>query len=109
MTTEDVYAVALNLLSAVVEAPSKNDAILDTHNALRELDEVALRRVAGCLAVEAVWSRLPTVLAYHLSGRDRDAGLMETHWRGAVRDWVDQLRLEVAWRAPDRQLSEEAT
>ncbi|RZU16430.1 hypothetical protein EV645_3995 [Kribbella rubisoli] len=108
MATEDVYAVALNVLSAVVDAPGKEDAILDVHNLLRDLDEVALRRVAGCIAIELVWSRLPVALAHSLPGRERDAGLVQAAWQPAVRRWVDQLRLEVAWQAPDRS-SEEAT
>lgn len=106
MATADVYAVALNLLSAAVDAPGKEDAILDAHGMLRELDDVALRRVAGCLAVELVWSRLPAALAQSKPGHERQAGRMQAAWRTAVRSWVDQLRLEVAWQAPDR--SEEA-
>lgn len=109
MATEDVYAVALNLLSAAVDATSKSDAILDVHSLLRELDDVALRRVAGCLAVEAVWSRLPVALAKTLPGHEREAGLMQAAWRPAVRSWVEQLRLEVAWHATPTTVSEEAS
>lgn len=106
LATEDVYAITLNVLSAAVDAPGKEDAILDAHSLLRELDDVALRRVVGCLAVEVVWSRLPAALAHSMPGHEREARQMQTAWRPAVRRWVDQLRLEVAWHAPDR--SEEA-
>ncbi len=106
MASEDVYAVALNVLSATLDASSKTDAILDAHNVLRELDDVALRRVAGCLAVEAVWSGLPRTLAQTMPGRNHDAGLFQAAWMPAVRHWVDQIRLEVAWQVPER--SEEA-
>lgn len=108
MATEDVYAVALNVLSAAVDASSKEDAMLDARGLLRELDDVALRRVAGCLAVELVWSRLPAALAQSMPCHERLAGRMQTAWRPAVRSWVDQVRLEVAWQAPERQ-DEEAT
>lgn len=110
MATADVYAVALSALSAATEASSKNDAILDVHSLLRELDEVALQRVAGCLATEVVWSQLPAALAHTMPGRVRDVRSIQAAWRPAVRRWIDQLRLEVAWHAPEREpINEEAS
>ncbi|MFC0623219.1 hypothetical protein [Kribbella deserti] len=83
MTVEDVYAIALDILQAAAEAPTKTDAIFDVRAVLADCDTAALRRVAGCLAVEPMWR--PKVN------------------RSALVDWISAVRLEVAFQAPDRR------
>lgn len=102
MATEDVYAAALNMLSATAEAPSRDDAMLDAHGVVSEFDEAALRRIAVCLATEIAWSQLSSVISRSLPGSYRAAGQLEANWRPALQQWVDHLRLEVAWQSPTR-------
>lgn len=107
MATEDVYAVALNVMSAAAEAPSRDDAMLDAHRVVSEFDEAALRRIAVCIATEIAWSQLPRVFGQSLPGSYRSAGQLEANWRPALQQWIDRLRLEVAWHAPDRPATDQ--
>lgn len=81
MTSQAVLRVALDAVSAAMEAPSKTDAVFDARASLDGLDGEVLRRVAGCLAVEMVYR----------PGVDR---------RGLDK-WVDRLRLELMWSGPE--------
>lgn len=85
MTSEAVLRVALDAVSAAIEAPSKTDAVFDARASLDGLDGETLRRVAGCLAVE---------MAYR-PGVDR---------RG-LQTWVDGMRLELIWSASSEEAS----
>lgn len=81
LSPADVVSLALDALTAALDAPSHDDATFDARAVLADLDEAALRRVAACLAVLAAWELPPA------RGR-----------RARLRRWVDGFRLRVTWQ-----------
>jgi hypothetical protein len=85
MTSLDVHLRAIDVFSAAVEAPSQDEAVAAVNQVLADLvDADELRRVAACLAVQAVRAMPPR------KGR-----------LPLLRRWLVGYRLEVSWVGSD--------